>query len=61
VKLLDRDFPLEIISDDREKEIQIFMEYTKERDDHICLNIDNETTQRIVDLRKLKEKYRLSV
>jgi hypothetical protein len=91
VNLVDVNFSLEMISDDREKAIQIFIEYTNEVNDHVCLDIDNETKQRIMDeearaiiktgckvknaidlqnldaktrntyLRKLKEKYNLSI
>ena len=47
MNVVDVNFPLEMISDDREKAIQIFTEYTKEIDDHICLNVDNETSSTV--------------
>lgn len=47
--LVDVNFSLEMISNAREKAIQIFMQYTNEVNDHTCIDIDNETKLRITD------------
>ena len=47
--LIDVNFALEMISNNRKRAIQIFTEYTNEVNDHVCLDIDNETKPRIMD------------
>ncbi|WP_373665554.1 transposase [Sporomusa silvacetica] len=47
--LVNRNFLLEMISDDREKRIQKFIKYTNDVSDHECLDIDNNVKQRISD------------
>lgn len=47
--LVNRDLLLEMISDDREKRIQEFIEYTNDVRDHECLDIDNNIRQRMAD------------
>lgn len=47
--IVDRKYALEMISNDKEKAIRIFVDYSNEMNDNICLDIDNEPKARITD------------
>lgn len=47
--LVDIDFLLEMMSREREKAIRMFIEYVNEKNDYMCLDIDNEKKQTIMD------------
>ncbi len=47
--MVDVEFLLDMISDDREMAIQSFIDYTNETSEHVCLDIEKETKQRIKD------------
>lgn len=49
VNLVNKDFLLDMISDDREKIIQEFIEYTNDVIDQECLDVDKDVKQRIAD------------